>query len=148
MDVRLIEPMLQRKFVSNEAKSKAFRAAKIVLNSIHPAEVWGINARAFEIAGAGGFQLIDWRPGIEQLFREDEELVTFSSMKELKDKIEYYLPRDDERLKIARRGQERALLEHTYEKRLELLLRTTFSQAEGFAMPETSGSMQRPMERV
>ena len=148
MDVSLIEPMLQKKYVANEEKSKAFRAAKIVVNNIQPAEVWGINARAFEIAGAGGFQLIDWRPGIEQLFREDEELVTFSSMKDLKNKIEYYLPREDERRKIAWRAQGRAHLEHTYEKRMEVLLRTVFGGGKGFLLPEVSYLVHRELERV
>lgn len=148
MDIHLIEPMLQKKFVANEEKSKAFRAAKICVNNLYPAEVWGINARAFEIAGAGGFQMIEWRPGIEQLFRNGEELVSFTSMADLKDKIEYYLPREDERQRIAQNGQQRAHLEHTYEKRLELLLSTVFNRANGYPMPEISYTMQQEFESV
>jgi spore maturation protein CgeB len=148
MDVRAIEPMLQRKYVANEEKSKAFRAAKIVVNNLHPAEVWGINARAFEIAGAGGFQLVDWRPALGQLFRDSEEVVTFSDMKDLKEKLEYYLPSEETRFKIARRAQERAHREHTYEKRLTLLLETVFNSARGFPLPEVSHNDGRELERV
>lgn len=148
MDVSSIGPMLQGRYVSNEEKSKAFRAAKIVVNNLHPAEVWGINARAFEIAGAGGFQLLDERIGIDQLFEDGRELVTFSSMDDLKDKIDYYLEREEERSEIADRGQKRAHREHTYEARLALLLETVFSGAKGFPMPDSAYAHDKEFQKV
>lgn len=136
MDVSGLEGMMQNRFVADADKAKAFRAAKIIVNSLHPAEVWGLNARAFEIAGAGGFQLVDWRPGLEQLFVDGKEIVSFSSMADLKEKVGFYLREDGLRKEIADRGRQRALRDHTYEKRLILLLDTVSGNSKGFPMPE------------
>ncbi len=135
LDTHGIKSMLQNKFVANEEKAKAFRAAKIVINNLQPAEILGINVRTFEICASGGFQLIDERPGLHQLFEAGKELVSFMDFDDLKMKIDYYLQRDEERLKIARRGMERALRDHTYENRLRLLLETVFGQKKGFPTP-------------
>jgi len=136
MDVSKIEPFIQGRFVANEEKVKAFRLAKIVINSLHPGEIWGINARAFEVAGAGGFQMIDWRPGLDQLFVDGREIITFRGMKDMKEKIEYFLQRDEERLKIALGGRTRANDEHTYEKRLECMFNTVLNDGNGYPVPE------------
>jgi spore maturation protein CgeB len=112
----------QNKYVVLEEKAKAFQAARICLNLLNPTEIYGINCRAFEIAGCGGFQMIDAKAGLENYFQPGKEVVTFSSLKELKDKIGYYLAHDDERRQIALKGCERAHREHTYEHRLKTLL--------------------------
>lgn len=69
-------------------------------------------------------------------------------MADLKSKLEYYLPREDERRKIARRGQQCTHLEHTYEKRLEMLLGAVFGGGKGFPMPEASYEVHRELESV
>jgi len=136
MDISGVKGMMQNQSVFNEDKSKAFRAAKIVINNLQPAEIWGVNVRTFEIAAAGGFQLIDWRPGLAQLFVDGEELVSFKNMDDLKNKIDYYLNHEQERLRIAEQGMHRAHQDHTYEKRLKILLETVFNGAHGFPMPD------------
>lgn len=130
-----IQKMLMNRYVTGAEKAKVFRSARVALNSLHPGEVWGINARAFEVAGAGGFQLIDWRPGLSQLFDDGTELVSFSNFDDLVRKIDYYLPREDERRRIAIAGQRRATSEHTYRHRLDMLLDTVFGDADGFPIP-------------
>jgi spore maturation protein CgeB len=123
-----IDRMVQNKFVVNEEKSKAFRAAKIVINSTHPGEIDGTNLRTFEVAGAGGFQLANFRPALADLFVLGEEIETFRSVAELKDKVRYFLAAPNERRRIADAGAKRALREHTYELRLSRLISTTFEQ--------------------
>jgi spore maturation protein CgeB len=120
--------MVQNKYVVKEEKSKAFRAAKIVLNSTHPGEIEGTNVRTFEVAGAGGFQLANFRPALTDLFIPGEEIETFRSVTELKDKIKFYLTRPAERFKIAEAGAKRALCDHTYQIRLTQLLSLVFEQ--------------------
>ena len=125
------------KYVVYEEKAKAVLSSKIVINSLHPAEIVGINARAFEVAGIGGFQMIHWRPGLSQFFDDQKEIVTFKSFNELKRKIDYYLDNENERKKIAECGQRRAHIEHTYQLRIQLMLDTVFNNKNGFEIPSS-----------
>ncbi len=123
--------MSQGRGVYNADKVRAFRGAKIVVNHLHYGEIWGVNVRCFEAAGSGAFQMVNWRPGLRHLFEDGKELVTFTTMTDLKEKINYWLPREGERRVIAEAGRRRALAEHTYRHRLELLLATLAGKATG-----------------
>jgi spore maturation protein CgeB len=140
MPMKGIAGRYQGRPVYYEEKAEAFKGAKIVLNSLHYGEVWGINVRAFEAAGIGAFQMIDWRPGLAQLFEDGRELISFQGIDDLKRKIDYWLPRDAERLEIAAAGMRRAHAEHTYRHRLELLLASLAGSERGFALPPVSAS--------
>jgi spore maturation protein CgeB len=131
----LVLEMFQGRGVYNADKARAFRSARIVVNNLTYGEIWGVNVRCFEAAGIGAFQMIDWRPGLGHLFEDGKELVTFTSMKDLKTKIDYWLPRNDERHAIAKAGMKRAYAEHTYRHRLELLLATMEGCAKGYPVP-------------
>ena len=135
MPAGFVRQMYQGRGVYNLDKARAFRSARIVVNNLLFSEVWGVNARCFEAAGVGAFQMIDWRPGLGHLFEEDKELVTFNSMADLKAKVSYWLPRDGDRREIGAAARRRALAEHTYRHRLELLLATLAGDAAGFEMP-------------
>ncbi len=100
-------------------KAKAFNAAKIVINTMHYGEIEGVNCRTFEAAGCGAFQIADWKPALPDLFVPDQEIVTFASREELKDKVDYYLSHTDERRRIAKAGQIRAHRDHTYAQRIK-----------------------------
>lgn len=117
-NINKINLFIKNEFVANTEKSKAFRAAKIVINNLRISEVEGTNVRTFEIAACGGFQLTTYRQGIYDLFNEDE-LITYSTFNELIDKINYYLSRPDERKIITEKAFTRAQSEHTYDKRLD-----------------------------
>lgn len=138
----VIMEMYEGEFVYNETKAAAFLGAKVVLNNMHPHEVYGLNKRAFEACGIGAFQILDWTPGLSQLFEPGEEVVVFRNMEGLKGKLNYYLEHEDKRRRIAEAGKQRAIKEHTYEDRLELILKTVFGDAEGFPMPEVEISPQ------
>lgn len=144
LDPGPVRQMYQGRAVLNEEKACAFRAAKIVVNNLSYAEVWGVNVRAFEVAGAGGFQLVDWRPGLAQLFEDGKELVSFVGMGDLKEKIDYYLAHEEKRMEIARAGKLRAEREHTYSHRLSLLLQTLMGQAHGLQMPDITYRTTQP----
>lgn len=131
-----VRSMHQNRAVFYEEKAKAFRGGKIVVNNLFYAEVWGVNVRTFEAAGAGAFQMVDWRPGLSQLFSIGSEIITFRGMNDLKAKIDYWLPRSDERRAIGMAAMRRAHAEHTYRHRLELLLATMDGRARGFSMPD------------
>jgi spore maturation protein CgeB len=116
--------------VSSEESVKIYNGAKIHLNlhsstyheGVNP-EGDFVNPRTFEISACGGFQLVDQRSELVDLFLEGEEIATFKSVSDLKQKISYYLANAEERRLIAQKGRERVLAEHTLEHRMtELLL--------------------------
>lgn len=135
MSLGPVAGMLQHRLVHDEDKARAFLGAKIVLNNLHFSEVWGLNVRTFEAAGVGAFQMVDWRPGLAQLFEDGKELVSFRGIADCKQKLDHYLSHPDERGAIARAGQARARREHTYAHRLELLLATLAGDATGYPLP-------------
>jgi spore maturation protein CgeB len=123
-------------YVFNENKCKAVLAAKININTLLPGEVIGLNARTFETAGIGGFQIIQWRPGLAQLFNDGKELISFKNFDNLKTTISYFLDNEKERYDIAKRGQLRTYKEHTYQLRIQLMFDTIFNNKVGYEMPE------------
>lgn len=111
----------QGKVVTELEKSACFNAAKIVLNTFQ-GEVEGVNQRFFEIAGCGGFQVCEYRDEIKNFFEIDKEVVTFHTVSELIEKIDYYLAHPEERQKIADAAYARAHREHVFEKRIFKML--------------------------
>ena len=109
--------------VHGDDKVRAALAAKICLNTLHYAEVNGLNCRAFEIAGCGGFQLITAAKSMDEHFSPDEEIVMFRSIDDLLEKVRHYLRNPESAAQIAQRGQARAHRDHTYEHRLREILR-------------------------
>jgi spore maturation protein CgeB len=112
--------------VYTREKAACFNAAKIVINTLHPMEVGGLNARAFEIAGCGGFQLITEADAVVRHFEPGREIETFHDLKELREKVRYYLDHEEDRCAIAQAGLRRAHTEHTYTNRLKEILDTVF----------------------
>jgi spore maturation protein CgeB len=82
-----------------------------------------IKGRNFEIPGAGGFLLTQNISGIEEYLVPGREIATFASEKELREKIRYFLSHDAERESIRRAGYERAVRDHTLQKRFEDIFR-------------------------
>jgi spore maturation protein CgeB len=104
-------------------KARAVAGAKVCLNTLHYGEVDGLNCRAFEIAGCGGFQLITSVPVLGEHFALGSEIVEFRTTAQLVELIRHYLDHPELAAQIARRGQERAHRDHTFEHRLKEILR-------------------------
>lgn len=115
--------------ISSDDCIKIYNAARINLNlhsstfhdGVNPHGDF-INPRTFEIASCGGFQLVDYRSYLPECFKIDEEIVTYTDMYELKEKVRYYMANPDEMSSIAIRGQKRAIACHTFKKRMEEML--------------------------
>lgn len=127
LNINKIQKYYTGEYLTYLEKSKAIRYTKISLNTVHIGEINGVNVRTFELAGSGGFQIIQWKKDLEDLFEIDKEIVTFNSLNELKEKIEYYINNDHKREQIAKAGLERAIKDHTYNKRLHQLISIVFS---------------------
>ena len=108
--------------LSWEDLNKIYNQNKINL-SFAPMESSGriVNMRTFEICLTGTLQLMEYTPCLEEYFEIGEEIVCWSSKKELFDKLTYFIKNDDEREKIAKKGYERAIKEHTWSNRAETI---------------------------
>ena len=76
------------------------------------------NMRLSDASGVGTCLLTDAKDNLSDMFKPEEEVVTFADVDECVEKIRYLLDHDDERRTIARAGQERTLRDHTYGKRI------------------------------
>lgn len=117
-----IESVWSREYLAGRTKAAAVRTAKISLNTLHYGEIEGANARLFESAGCGAFQLVEWRRSMDELFEHGKEVVYYQSFSELKKLIDHWLEREDERRAVGDAASRRAHADHTYEHRLERLL--------------------------
>lgn len=129
-DDPVLAPLVQRSGarVSSEDCVRIFNASSINLNlhsSVHVQDLVShgdfVNPRTFEIAACGAFQLVDERSLLPELFAPDE-LATFGNMADLKEKIDFFLERPQERAAMAQRARIRAVREHTYAARMSTLL--------------------------
>ncbi len=104
-----------------------YKTAKINLNFTLRSIISGIPLRAFEIIGSGGFLLTNYQADFDDCFVAGEDYVYFESPEDMMAKIEYYLSHETERAQIAQNGLNKALSEHTYEKRLTDILNMVFN---------------------
>jgi len=111
------------RLVHGDEKVRAARSAKICLNTLHYGEVNSLNCRAFEIAGCGGFQIVTRVATLAEHFEPEAEVVSFCSVDEMIEKVDYYLHHPAAAAAIAERGRLRAHRDHTYEHRLTEILR-------------------------
>lgn len=109
-------------YVTGRAKSLAYRGAKIVLNTLHYAEIHAVNARLFEATGCGAFVVTHASPGLSSLYEPEREVVAVDNAADLRRAVTDYLGDDAGRQRIADAGQARAHRDHTYERRLRALL--------------------------
>lgn len=137
-----LKPKLQNRYVAHADKVRAFRGAKIMLNTLNPSEIWGTNVRTFEACGAGAFQIVDWRPGLAQLFEIGREVEIFTHIEDLQAKIDHYLAAPEERDAVAKAGHARAARDHTYRVRLGQLLNVVDGRSSGY--PEPAPAWQIP----
>jgi spore maturation protein CgeB len=110
------------KYVTGEEKSRVFGEGLACLNTFSFAEGNSLNCRAFEVAGAGGLQIIEYRPAIDECFEPGKELLTFNTYDELLDHLDRARNDPEEMSAIRRRAAKRALSDHTYQHRLEVIL--------------------------
>ncbi len=80
-----------------------------------------VNQRVFDCPAAGGFLITDAQADVEELFDPESEVVTYASLEELEDKVQYYLAHPAERIAIVRRAQARIAAHHTHAHRLSAL---------------------------
>ena len=107
---------------------KIIRASKINLVLPQVQSVYGYNQFLFEVLGTGGFCIAR---GLKDLDKynlvEGKDLVTFTTIDDLKDKIRYYLDHPDERNEIVQNGSRKVSQSHTFVHRAKTILKAVFA---------------------
>jgi spore maturation protein CgeB len=97
--------------------------SKITIN-VHAEVASGLagNMRMFEATGMGSLLMTEDAPNIDKLYRSGEEVITYTSIDDLIDKIQYYIDRPTELTSIAQAGQARTLKAHSTVQRSKELI--------------------------
>jgi spore maturation protein CgeB len=101
-----------------------YPATRINFNCTSQQMKGAVNQRVFDVPVCGGFLLTDHRRQMESLFEPGREIVCYQEPGEIPDLVRHYLRRDGERARITAAARSRILAEHTYDLRLESLVRT------------------------
>ena len=93
---------------------KLLRQSKVTFNRHTDAAGDSVgNMRMFQATGVGTCLLTDSGTNMSDLFEEEKEVVTYSSIDECIEKVNYLLEHEDVRRQIAAAGQRRTLKDHT-----------------------------------
>jgi spore maturation protein CgeB len=108
--------------VFREEKARVFRSAAGVLNTMHPAEVSGVNSRLFEAAGCGAAVLTEFRATVPALFDVGTEVLTYRDFDELVDQATCLLNHSALRTQLGDAAAQRAHRDHTHDLRIATIL--------------------------
>ncbi len=100
-----------------------FKCGKIHLNITLRSILTGIPLRAFDVMGCGGFLLSNFQSDFLDYFVPGEDFVYYESYEDLLSKVRFYTEHEDARKQIALNGYEKVKEAHTYEKRIEQILK-------------------------
>ncbi len=99
-----------------------YRQYAVSLN-IHAGVVrHGTNMRTFECAAYGIPQLVEYRPGLENYFDLEREVLVFNNAEELQEKAIILLKDKDLQNRISKNAMEHVLKNHTYQNRVKTIL--------------------------
>ncbi|QEK52209.1 glycosyltransferase [Pedobacter aquae] len=117
-----LKEFFKNEWITGDRKSEVLVGAKIVFNNFHYAEIDSVNCKFFEIAGAGGFQICDWKPTINEYSAIDSSCFTFGCIDQAIEHINYYINKPALRYEMATLQREHFLLNHTYDVRVKQML--------------------------
>ena len=110
------------RIVTCEEKARVFRSAAGVLNTMHPAEVSGVNARLFEAAGCGAAVLTDFRSTVPELFEVGKEILAYHDFDDLLEQATRLLSERGLTGRLGDAAAQRAHRDHTYDLRVTAIL--------------------------
>lgn len=120
----IIRDSIQNTAIYGDVFVLGINASKINLGIVHEQVIGAssgdfITSRTFLIPGCGGFMIHEYNEESILYFKEDQECVFYKDKNDLADKVNYYLKNDSEREKIRIAGHERAVKDHSLDKRAE-----------------------------
>jgi spore maturation protein CgeB len=119
-----LDSIVMGRAVEGTAYAKAIQATKVnlaILSEKRKGASSGdlTTTRTYEIPACGGFMLHERTSEVLELFEEGREIACFEGVKELVEKIRYYLKHNAEREKIACAGRKRCVPAYSYDERMK-----------------------------
>jgi spore maturation protein CgeB len=105
--------------IYGEEKARILNGSKIVFNNFHYAEIESVNNKFFEITGSGAFQICDYKPILNKILPIDPKKISFNTLNEANDLMEYYLKNPEKRWEIRQTLQKYFQENYTYKHLLE-----------------------------
>lgn len=119
---REIKNNFRNEFITGDRKAEILFGSKIVFNNFHYAEIESVNAKFFEIAGIGGFQICDFKKSLPEYSAIPADNFTFKNIDVAIELIKYYLDKPELRHELALKQYNHFMLNHTYEHRVNQIL--------------------------
>lgn len=121
----IIKPFYKGPSVFEEEYIKAINGMDIALHFLRHGNRDEQDSRTFEIPASKIFMIAERSDVHEQLFKENEEAVFFSTKEELLEKVKYYIAAHGERRKIAENGYRRCVeSKYDHRSRMESVINT------------------------
>lgn len=108
--------------VSAQRTAQIFGESKIVFGMAtvgYHNNLFTLKLRDFDATMAGALYITNRHPELEKLFREDEEIVFYSTLKEAIDKMHFYLSNESACLGIGRQAAQKARALYTWSNRIQ-----------------------------
>lgn len=125
---RELKRFFRNEWITGDRKSEIIVGSKIVFNNFHYAEINSVNCKFFEIAGAGGFQICDNKPTIDEYTSIEVDSFTFRNIDHAIEHIKFYLDKPLLRYEMAIQQQNHFLVNHTYDIRMTQMLDIVFNR--------------------
>ena len=97
---------------------KLYKTCLVNVNVTRPQLLSTVNQRIYDISATHSFFLTDHRRFLKTIFPFDSNAICFRSLKELADKIRYYVRNKREREHIAQEMFNSVIMKHTYKHRM------------------------------
>jgi len=113
--------------LSNEEMIKIYSQSRINLGFAgvgYSKKLMCLKGRDFEVPMSGGLYLTQDNPELSLVYDVGKEILTYQDEEDCAQKIKWLLGNPDEADKIRKGGRERALRDHTWEKRFEKVFNT------------------------
>ena len=99
-----------------------YNSCKINFNATSRQMKEAVNQRVFDVPGCGAFLLTDYQKSLDELFDVGKEIIVYRDKDEIPGLVKYYLDNPGEREAVAVKGMDRVVKEHTYKRRLDVMI--------------------------
>ena len=101
---------------------RIYASAKININLTMRSIETGLPQRIYDIMSVGGCVFTNYQSEAEELFEQNREIVTFKSTDEFKEKADYYLKHDKERLELGARAYLKVRDKYNYPNAIRFMI--------------------------
>ncbi len=88
---------------------------------MNPEVTFGCNFRDFEVPLSKTMLMTQDSEELDFFYKRDDEVIAFGNETDMIEKVKYYSSHESEARRVAQKGYERAIAEHTWKKRLDQL---------------------------